>query len=208
MENLNDTKLNRMFNSAMGIHYLKQKGIDTSHLLPQTIHVRQDGSGLQVAFMKGGEINSRGDIIRLDDLYRETPIVEGSGLKHQEIKLLRDFGRRHYGGSIGGTRRSRKGSKHYGGSISSVLSGALVPTLINVAPQIVRGIGRVAKGEQSAKDALKQVGSVALNKYTDKVISEGAKSLLQPTKSKATGTSDSGGVMYDIGNPRGITNLN
>lgn len=48
MEVIDEPKINKMYHAVRGIHYLKQKGIDSSHLLPSTIHINQDGSGVQM----------------------------------------------------------------------------------------------------------------------------------------------------------------
>ena len=53
MHNIHESKLSKMFNVAKSIEQLDRQGVDTRHLIPDTIHINQDGSGLQLKLLGG-----------------------------------------------------------------------------------------------------------------------------------------------------------
>jgi len=188
MENLNDTKMNRMLSSALEIHHNANKGINMSHLLPQTLHVLEDGSGLQMV-MKPPHLADNDSVLRLGELMKDlkdkgilsngvsphllsaitknlSQTIKGQGLSYSHSgKGSGKIRKRHRGGNL------QIGSLS-GGDLSKSLLESLVPTLIKVAPHIVKSILNLpSQGfKQTGKD-IAHIGKEGLKTLAQDAIS-------------------------------------
>jgi len=196
MENLNNTKLNRMVNSAFEIHHGRIKGIDMSHLLPQTIHTLEDGSGLQVVLTPKNKIPKDG-VIKMTELLRDFGKngIVSHGINPQMLRTIKHNVGNNYGkGIVRYTKgKGSKGKKlHRGGNIqiasmsggdigASVMS-SLVPSLIRVAPALVSSIGNLAinRDTKKFKEDMKNIGKSGLKTLAMASIGNEFRSFLKP----------------------------
>ena len=178
MEDLNDTKINRMINSAFEVHHGKQKGIDMSHILHHTIHELQDGSGLQMILTPKHKASSDG-VIKMTELLRDlgNQGIKSHGITNNMLRTLNKSATKIYGGTI--DKHIGKGSKklkktHRGGNIHSLtmsggdigrsLKSALIPSLIAISPLLVKSIGSLVKNKDKDKfkKDMKNVGMLGI----------------------------------------------
>tara|TARA_R110000772_G_scaffold29766_4_gene74219 strand:+ start:4579 stop:5064 length:486 start_codon:yes stop_codon:yes gene_type:complete len=136
MHNIHESKLSKMFNVAKSIEQLDRQGVDTRHLIPDTIHINQDGSGLQLKLLGGdggmrdfskgksygGGIGSdlTPYLIHLSPLFVRSilKVINGTVRTKKEItEELEDLGERALGHSLDRF-------------ISNKITGALEPTRV------------------------------------------------------------------------------
>tara|TARA_R110000803_G_scaffold162565_1_gene226173 strand:- start:3867 stop:4532 length:666 start_codon:yes stop_codon:yes gene_type:complete len=178
MEDLNDTKINRMVNSAFEVHYGQEKGIDMTHLLPTTIHELQDGSGLQMILTPKNKASSDG-VIKMTELLRDlgNQGIKSHGITQNMLRTLNKSASKMYGGTI--DKYIGKGSKklkktHRGGNIQLItmsggdigrsLKSALIPSLIAISPLLVKSIGSLVKNKDKDKfkKDMKDIGTMGI----------------------------------------------
>lgn len=160
MESLNETKLKKMFNVAKSIEHLNKRGVDSRHLIKDTIHLRHDGSGIQLKLLGG-----KGGIQQLNI---------GEGISSDENGFLKNV--------IIGNHSFKKGKKSYGSGIGETLT----PYLIHLSPLIVRSLMKVINGEVRSKEEIKKelgtFGEKALSQSLDKFIANKITGALEPAK--------------------------
>tara|TARA_R110000764_G_scaffold206242_1_gene291573 strand:+ start:39 stop:707 length:669 start_codon:yes stop_codon:yes gene_type:complete len=207
MENLNDTKLNRMINASYEIHYGKKKGIDMTHLLHKTIHTLEDGSGLQMILTPRHKVAKDG-VIKMTEFLRDLGKngILSHGITPQMLRTINNNVGKSYGKGMVRVKKG-KGSKgmklHRGGNIhitsmsggdigASVMS-ALVPSLIRVAPALVKSIGMLAynKDTDKFKKDLKSIGKSGLTALGALTLKNEIGYQLNPSKSRLGGYEDS-----------------
>lgn len=145
MHNIHESKLSKMFNVAKSIEQLDRQGVDTRHLIPDTIHINEDGSGLQLKLL-GGNGGMRGFskdksygggigsdltpyLIHLSPLFVRSilKVINGTVRTKKEIKEeLEDLGERALGHSLDRF-------------ISNKITGALEPARVKPIERPVMG---------------------------------------------------------------------
>ncbi len=129
MEVIDEPKINKMYHAVKGIHYLKNKGIDSSHLLPSTIHINQDGSGVQMIL--GGD--GRGVLNKQPNMRKLRTSLTPMNYKGR--------------GLIGKRMRMK------GGGVKEML----LPSIIGISPLLVKSILKMGTHgfKEGKKDLLK-----------------------------------------------------
>ena len=171
MEAIPEDKLVKMYHASRGVSYLKAKGIDASALVPETIHLNQDGSGVQMLLGGDGRgvLNNQNNMRRLRGM------------------LAKGIGKPSKRGAHGHRNRMQGGK----------LKDSLLPSLIGVSPLIVRGLLNVAKhGTKNIKEDLGNVGKKFGDLLLDDAIRRGTKGLLTPKKTSQGTQTEREGIDY------------
>tara|TARA_R110002153_G_scaffold75250_1_gene194812 strand:- start:4734 stop:5408 length:675 start_codon:yes stop_codon:yes gene_type:complete len=204
METFNETKLNRMINSAYEIHYGKQKGIDMSHLIPHTLHQLQDGSGLQMILAPRHKVAGDG-VIKMTEFLRDMngQGIVSHGITPQMVTTMNNsvgklydgsMARSHSGKGSGKVRKTHRGGNIHltgmsGGDIGNSLKSALVPSLIAISPMILKSLGGLVMNRDTKKfkEDLKQIGVKGLGALGTMAVKNEIGYHLNPTKSARKG---------------------